>query len=144
MKKMLMMMLISTMSICAQAQKEIRAGKLDDVEVSTKLRLKVGTELKALKVTEAADASLIGKPIICRVMESRRSNITGLEGHLVLRPLYIDNNGTRVDLEHDDIYLRGKNRGNVKFWTSWTIVMAVFPGQGAKVKKNDSFILYLK
>ena len=105
----------------------------------------VGTEIRALRVIEADNQELIGMPIVCRVMESRKSNINGQEGRMVLRPLYILLYGNKVELQHDDIYLRGKNRSNVKFWLSVPIFPLIFvPGSGAKIKKDDTFKLTIK
>ncbi len=104
------------------------------------MKYKVGTEIQALKVISADDQSLIGKPIVCSVVETRRSNMSGQEGRLVLRPLFIQANGKHIELEHNDIYLRGKNRCNIKFW----IPIALWAGGGAKMPKDAQYTLYTK
>ncbi|WP_288275549.1 hypothetical protein [uncultured Prevotella sp.] len=131
---------VSFLSLTAFAQSEITAGKNPDVEVSSKMKYEIGTEIQALKVISANDESLVGKPIVCRVVETRRSNMTGQEGRLVLRPLFIQADGKQVDLMHDDIYLRGKNRCNIKFW----VPIALWAGGGAKMPKNAKYTLYIK
>ncbi len=132
--------MVSLFSLTAFAQQEITAGKNPDVQVSSKMRYAVGTEIQALKVLSANDQSLIGKPVVCQVVESRRSNMSGQEGRLVLRPLYIQADGKQVALEHDDIYLRGKNRCNIKFW----IPIALWAGQGAKMSSKTIYTLRIK
>lgn len=97
------------------------------------------------EVVNAANKSLIGKKVVCKIVETRKSNISGLEGILTIRPLYIDNetNG-QIQLLPTDIYLRGKNRANVKFWTSFLIIPTFIPGTGAKLPDDKEFEFYIK
>lgn len=138
--KKLLLLVVSFLSLTAFAQSEITAGKNPKVEVTSKMKYEVGSEIQALKVISAGDPNLVDKPIVCRVMETRRSNMSGQEGRLVLRPLYILADGKQVDLQHDDIYLRGKNRCNIKFW----IPFALWAGGGAKMSKDARYTLYIK
>ena len=138
--KKLFLLAVSCLSLTAFGQSKITAGKNPNVEVSSKARYPIGTEIQALTVISADDASLIGKPIVCSVVETRRSNMTGQEGRLVLRPLFVQADGKQVALQHDDIYLRGKNRCNFKFWCFF----AIWSGQGAKMSKKATYTLYTK
>jgi len=138
--KKIIFIALSFFTLSAVAQTTVIAGKNPDVKVSSKMKYDVGTEIQALKVLEADDQSLVGKPVVCQVVETRRSNMSGQEGRLVLRPLFIQADGRKVLLEHDDIYLRGLNRCNIKFW----IPIAFWAGQGAKMPKDARYTLYLK
>ena len=140
MKRNLLLLAASILSLAAFAQSEIIAGKNPEVEVTSKMKYAVGSEIQALRVISAEDQSLIGKPIVCRVVERRKSNMSGQEGRLVLRPLFIQCYDRQVALEHDDIYLRGKNRCNIKFW----IPIAFWAGGGAKMPKDATYKLYTK
>ncbi|WP_146739455.1 hypothetical protein [Pseudoprevotella muciniphila] len=147
MKRILILMMAFTIAICSNAQnsnKEIIAMRYLSPEIASSSNFKVGSEVKALRVENATDKSLITCPIICKVMQRRKSNIFGQEGYMVLRPLYIETPNKLIPLEHDDIYIRGKNRCNVKFWLSWTVIMVFVPGTGAKIKEEDRFVLTLK
>ena len=140
MKRKVLLLAVSILSLTAFAQSEIIAGKNPDVEVTSKMKFAVGSEFQPLKVISAEDQSLVGMPIVCRIVERRKSNMKGQEGRLVLRPLYIQCYDRQVALEHDDIYLRGKNRCNVKFW----IPIAFWAGGGAKMPKDATYKLYTK
>ena len=136
----LLFIAVSFLSLTTFAQSKITAGKNPDVEVTSKKRYAVGSEIQALKVISADDQSLVGKPIVCRVVETRRSNMSGHEGRLVLRPLFIQADGKQLELDRDDIYLRGKNRCNIKFW----IPIAFWAGGGAKMPEDATYTLYIK
>lgn len=133
----------SLFSLASFAQSEITVCKNPVVNVSSSARYAVGTEIDALRVLQADDPNLIGKPVVCRVVETRRSNLSGQEGRLVLRPLYVKADTVSVAVQHDDIYLRGKNRTNVKKWLSWTIVLQYVPGGGAKMSETARYKLQL-
>ena len=94
-------------------------------------------------VSDASDKNLIGCPVVCKVIQVRKSNITGSEGHLTLRPLYIDNLGEKIKV-YGDIHVRGLNRANVKFWLGFLPPMWFIPGTGAKIYPTDRFTIYLK
>ena len=123
---------------------EIVAIKTRDKAVNTSAGLGVGADYELLQVQAAKDPALVGCPIVCNVLESRKSNASGAEGRLIIRPLYIKTkDGSKVRLEHDDIYKRGLNRSNVKAWTCWTIVMLFVPGTRAEITDYDEFVLRL-
>ena len=120
----------------------IIAVKYSGKDISTSAGLLAGLKYELLQVQDAEDKSLIGCPIVCQVLESRKSNINGSEGRLSIRPLYIKtNDGGKIKLVHDDIFRRGLNRANVKFWTSFTIVMIFCPGSRAEITDDDVFVL---
>lgn len=139
--KKLLLLAVSLISLTAFAQQEITAGKNPNVKVSSKQMYAVGSEIQALVVVSAEDQSLVGQPIVCQVVETRRSNMSGQEGCLILRPLFIQTDSKQIALEHDDIYLRGKNRCNVK---RWGLIPGFWPGGGAKMKKDATYKLYIK
>lgn len=142
--KKILFVVASLFSLASLAQSEITVCKNPAVKVSSSARYAVGTEIEALKVLQAEDPSLIGKPVVCRVVETRRSNLSGQEGRLVLRPLYVKADNAPVAVQHDDIYLRGKNRTNVKKWLGTvTIVLAFVPGGGAKMPETAKYTLQL-
>lgn len=98
-----------------------------------------------LSVEKALDKELIGCPVYCKVVERIKSNVTGSEGRLVIRPMYVEKkDGTKLSLLPTDIYRRGKNRSNVKFWTSIFIVPLFIPGTGAYVSPYEHIELRLE
>jgi len=123
----------------------ILAKPLPDVNLSTSAGLLADTESEMLYVMDAQDKSLVGCHIVCKVIESRKSNIGGSEGRLSIRPLYIiSKDGKRVRLEPEDIQRRGLNRTNAKFWTSFLIIPIFLPGTGASISNSEIFQLTLK
>ena len=113
--------------------------------ISTSSKLEVGNCYQLLKVTKAEDKSLVGCDVICQVIESRKSNISGSEGRLTLRPICIEkHDGTQVRLQPTDIQRRGLNRTNVKTWTSFLIIPAFIPGSCAKITPNEAIDLRLE
>ena len=50
------------------------------------------------KVYDAQDKELIGCPVICQVLQVRKSNIMGSEGRLVIRPLYIKKGDEKINV----------------------------------------------
>lgn len=114
--------------------------------VSTSVLTTEGQRANLFHVVRASNTNLVGCPVTCEVVSTRKSNIGGAEGRLVIRPLFVTaKDGSRVELNHDDIYLRGKNRTNVKFWTQIVFFpMAFVPGSGAKAEPNREYIVTLK
>lgn len=124
--------------------KDISARSLSKIKSSSKL--KVGSYYKLFEVTRAEDTSLLGGYVICQVVDRRKSNILGSEGRLVLRPISIERlDGSQVRVTPTDIHKRGKNRTNVKFWTSLvSLIPAFIPGTGAVIKQGESIKLRLE
>lgn len=101
-----------------------------------------GHRFKMLEVTRSIEDRLIGCPVTCEVINTRKSNLSGAEGILTFRPLYITaEDGTIIRLKHDDITVRGKNRTNVKTLLAWCPITWFIPGGGAKVRFEDEFIV---
>ena len=94
-------------------------------------------------VSSALDKDLKGCPVKCKVTQVRKSNISGSEGRLIIHPLYIKKGNEKVKV-FGDIYVRGKNRTNVKFWLGFLPPMWFIPGTGAKIYKDDCFTIYLR
>lgn len=105
---------------------------------------KRGHRFKMLVVKNALEERLIGSPITCEVVYSRKSNLLGAEGILTFRPLYLTTeDGTVIRLKPQDVTVRGKNRTNFKFWTFPTVITWFFAGGGAKIQLEDEFVLTL-
>lgn len=129
----------------ALGDNEIAITAINDM-VSTSVLTQEGLRANLFCVSRSANQNLTDCHVTCEVVSTRKSNIGGAEGRLVIRPLYINaKDGSRVELNHDDIYLRGKNRTNVKFWTQILLFpMAFVPGTGAKAEPNREYIVTLK
>lgn len=109
-------------------------------EITSSSDIEVGKCYPFLEVVQSQNPSLIGAAVICQVMEKRRSNIFGSEGRLIIRPLYIGGaDGTAIRLLPTDIYRRGKNRTNVKYWLSEFIIPALIAGSGAEIEEGETF-----
>lgn len=136
-------------SITAINSFEVKAPKADiyavknpALEVSSKANLEVGLYYPLLQVARAQDMKLVGADIVCQILERRKSNLTGAEGVLRFRPICIRlTDGTEIQLVHDDIFLRGRNRSNVKWW-----LFPFFPvaGEGTMLDPYMEFPLYFK
>lgn len=123
---------------------EVILGLPENGKVTSKVYTKVGLRFKMLEVKRALEDRLIGCPVTCEVVKSRRSTFFGTEGELVIRPLYITaDDGTIIRLKHDDIAIRGRNRQNLKFWTAWSFVTWFITGEGAKIRPEDEFVVTL-
>lgn len=113
-------------------------------KVSSKVFKERGHRFKMFEVKRAYEERLIGSPVTCEVVYTHKSTIFGKEGELIVRPLYLTtDDGTVIRLKHDDIYVRGKNRQNLKFWTFPSIVTWFLPGQGARIKEADEYVVTL-
>lgn len=94
------------------------------------------------KVYKASDRSLRNCEVYAQVIECRKSNLSGAEGRMVIRPLYIlDKDGEKISV-HGDIFIRGLNRTNVKMIFCFIPFMWFVPGGGAKTG-SDEFQIYL-
>lgn len=126
----------------ASPNADIYAVKNAALKVSSRANLQVGSYYPLLQVARAQDMKLAGADIICQILERRKSNLTGTEGVLRFRPICIRlTDGTEIQLVHDDIFLRGRNRSNVKLW-----LFPFFPvaGEGAKLNPDQEIPLYFK
>lgn len=104
--------------------------------------LEVGYDYGLFKVKKAGDSALMGCTVVCQIIERRLSNVTGAEGRLVIRPLYvIANDGKKVLLDSTDIVRSGKNRQSVKWWLFNLLPIA---GSGAIIQPNEEIIFKLK
>lgn len=103
----------------------------------------IGSQHVLFFVHDALDKDLIGCPVVCKIVQVRKSNISGSEGRLVIRPLYIDKKGEKIKV-YGDIHARGLNRSNVKFWLGFLPPMWFIPGTGAKIYPTDQFTVYLR
>lgn len=123
---------------------EIIAGLPEETKVTSTIFKTPGHRFKMLEVKKASDERLVGGKITCQVINSRKSNIMGTEGMLIIRPLYITlEDGTIIKTKHDDIYIRGRNRQTIKFWMSFLPPMWFIPGEGAKIRPTDEFPIML-
>lgn len=123
---------------------EIIIGLPEETKITSTIFKRRGQRFKMLEVKRAMEDRLIGSPVICEVISSRKSNISGREGELVIRPLYLSaEDGTIIRLKHDDIIIRGRNRQNIKLITFFFPPMWFVPGEGAKVRPTDEFVVTL-
>jgi len=130
-----------------QDAKSIKASRKKGVKLNTSNRdLVEGCYYELLTVVSAEDKSLIDCPIVCQVIQRRRSNISGAEGRLVIRPLYIlDKTGKPLYLKTSDIFRRGKNIECSKFWLSFIFPpMIFFAGTRAEIDRYDIIDLRLE
>lgn len=123
---------------------EIIAALPENGKVTSSIYQKRGQRYKMLVVKKALHDAIVGCPIVCEVVSSRKSNMFGREGELVIRPLYLTTeDGTVIRMKPNDIVIRGKNRQNLKFWTFPTVVSWFIPGGGAKILSTDEFVITL-
>lgn len=73
-----------------QKSKQVIVKPIRGSEISTSSGLEAGRNYYLFEVVKSKDTSLIGKFVVCQVLVSRKSNMSGSEGRLVLRPLYIE------------------------------------------------------
>lgn len=123
---------------------EVVAGLPEGGKIKTSIFRTRGHRFKMLEVKKACDERLVGSTVVCEVVDTRKSNMMGAEGILTFRPLYLmTEDGTIIRLKPQDFTVRGKNRQNLKFWTFPTVVSWFIPGQGARIKPTDEFVLTL-
>ena len=101
-----------------------------------------GTPEPLFKVHKASDRSLKNCKVYAKVIECRKSNLSGAEGRMIIRPLYIlDNDGNKISV-YGDIYLSGINRSNIKMIFCFIPFMWFVPGGGAKTGSDEFHIYY--
>ena len=123
--------------------KQVIVKPIHGSSISTSSGLEVGKNYFLFEVVKCEDVSLKGKRVACQVMVSRKSNISGAEGQLVLRPLYIEKDLEQIPLVPNDIYRRGLNRTNVKYLVIPTIVGIIIAGSRAEIQPQEEIALTL-
>lgn len=135
----------STIDYYKSAEKAISVCKKSGIEITSHSKFTVGGEYLLFQVKSSNNEELIECDVACKVVEIRKSNVSGAEGRLTICPLYIiDKNNNRIELEHDYLLIRGKNRTNIKTFTSFLLFPSLIPGEGAKVKDTDEFVFNIK
>ena len=122
---------------------QIVVQTIDGSSIKSSSSLKIGKSYYLFEVKQAEDTTLIGKPVVCQIIARRKSNISGSEGRLILRPLYVDKGSIQVPLVPNDICRRGLNRTNFKFWTSFLVIPIFIAGSGVKIMPEEHIILTL-
>ena len=122
---------------------QIVVQTIDGSSIKSSSSLKIGKSYYLFDVKQAEDTTLIGKPVVCQIIARRKSNISGSEGRLILRPLYVDKGSIQVPLVPNDICRRGLNRTNFKFWTSFLVIPIFIAGSGVKIMPEEHIILTL-
>lgn len=124
-------------------QREIIAKPIN--RICTSSEYTIGKDYRLLEVDNALEKKLIGCNIMCRIIEKRKSNISGSEGRLIIRPLYIINNdGSKIHLQPTDIVKRGLNLANIKFWLAPLVIPMFIPGTGAAISEGEEFELRIE
>ena len=123
--------------------KQVIVKPIHGSSISTSSGLEVGKNYFLFEVVKCEDVSLKGKRVACQVMVSKKSNLSGAEGQLVLRPLYIEKDLEQIPLVPNDIYRRGLNRTNVKYLVIPTIVGIIIAGSRAEIQPHEEIALTL-
>lgn len=123
--------------------KQVIVKPIRGSSISTSSGLEVGKNYFLFEVVKCEDESLKGKRVACQVLVSRKSNLSGAEGRLVLRPLYIEKDLEQIPLVPNDIYRRGLNRTNVKYLVIPTIVGIIIAGSRAEIQPHEEIALTL-
>lgn len=144
MKNLLLLLMLLSLKIYAQDNK---AYLKQDVTIRP-TRVISSSEGRSVnpeplfKVYKAKDRSLKNCIVYAQVIESRKSNLSGSKGRMIIRPLYIlDNNGNKISV-YGDIFLRGLNRANVKMIFFFIPFMWFVPGGGVKTDSDEFHIYY--
>lgn len=120
---------------------QIQVQPINNKTIQPSKFLKAGNNYFMFEVVDSKDENLIGCPVACQIIEMRKSNMSGLEGRLILRPLYVEKDSVQIPLVQTDIVRRGLNRTNVKMWT---LIPVFIPGSGAKIRPWECFTLTLE
>jgi hypothetical protein len=133
-------------SVIVLAKDEVLVRKIESVKVTSSSPHEYGMDYPIFRVVKAEDKSLIGDEIVCKIVEKRKSNLSGAEGRLTIRPLYIiDSKKGKIRLMPTDIFLRGKNRANVKTWFQFPVFPLFFiAGSGAELPGDTDYVFYIK
>ncbi len=95
------------------------------------------------RVFKSADRSLRKCDVYAEVLKCKKSNMSGAEGQLIIRPLYILSKEGEKIWVRGDIHIRGLNRSNVKMALFFVPFMWFVPGTGA-ITGSDEFTVYLE
>ncbi len=125
-------------------QKQIVVRPIGETNITSSTNLEIGKNYYLFEVVQAEDSSLLGRQVVCKVIERRKSNLSGSEGRLILRPLYLEKDSLQIPLVSDVIYRRGLNRSNVKRWLSFLIVPCFIAGSGAEISQDEEIVLTLE
>ena len=129
--------------MCAQEYKQYSEITIKPERKITSSNVKLDQVDSFFSVVEAPDKDLIGCPVIGNVIEVRKSNISGSEGRLRIRPLFIIKRKEKISV-CSDIFVRGYNISNVKFWLCFLPPVIFVPGTGAKIYTTDRFAIHLR
>lgn len=143
MKYLLLLLLLLPLGLFAQEEKNYlsRSVTIKPTRYISSSTEFIGKKGAMFKVVRARDADLRGCEVYARVLECRKSNLSGSEGRLIIRPLYIlDKDGNKISV-YGDIYIRGLNRSNIKFILWFVPVMWFIPGGGAGTD-SDEYQIY--
>ena len=121
--------------------KQIVVRTISGRHIKSSSALETGKNYYLFEVAESEDTSLIGKPVICQIIERRKSNVTGVEGRLILRPLYIEKDSLQIPVVPTDIHRRGLNRSSVKFWL---LIPSFVAGSKAEILPEERIVLSLE
>ena len=125
-------------------ERTITVEPLNRIRISTSTPLQQGKNYDLFRVVSAKNPELIGRSIVCQILERRKSNILGSEGRLSILPLYVDTPDGAVPLMPTPIYRRGLNKTNVKAWTFFLIIPLYIPGTKAEIKEGETLTLRLE
>ena len=153
MKKLLLFLMLFPLGLYAQVVEIENETVTDDLPGEKVI-------IRPARVLSSSDKFILRKPqplfrvyssnysglrkcdVYAEVLECRRSNMSGAEGRLVIRPLYIKTkDGGRIYV-HGDVYVRGLNRTNVKMFLGFLPFMWFVPGGGARTG-SDEFTVYM-
>ncbi len=126
-----------------KASNQIVVSTINGGSIKSSSSLEIEKNYYLFVVKEAEDTTLIGKPVICQIIEKRKSNISGSEGRIILRPLYVEKGSLQVPIVPNDVIRRGLNRTNFKFWTSILIIPIFIAGSRAEIKPDEEIIMTL-
>lgn len=120
-------------SIIVKAQRVISSS--DDITNSI---------LPLFSVKKTEDKSLRGCEVYAKMIECKKSNMSGAEGRVVIRPLYILKDGKKIAVR-GDILINGINRTNLKRALFFIPFMWFVPGGGAKTSDiYNEFEIFLE
>lgn len=123
---------------------EVVLGLPEDDKATSSIYKNRGHRFKMLEVRKAVDERLIGAKVTCEIINSRKSNIMGMEGYLSFRPLFLTaEDGTIVRLKPTEFMVRGRNRQCIKALLFFCPPVWFVPGEGAKIRPEDEFIATL-
>ena len=144
MNKLLLLLMLFPWGLYAQEYKQYSEITIKPEREITSSNVEMDQVEAFFSVVEAPDKDLIGCLVVGNVIEVRKSNISGSEGRLRVRPLFIVKGKEKISV-CSDIYVRGKNISNAKFWLSFFLPPVWFvPGTGAKIYTTDRFAIHLR